>query len=166
MKKFLFVCAILFIANLGCKKNNLGGGGLCACSPERGPELNLVVKSSTGTDLLDEKITGAYSKDKIKVFQKTADGKETPVVFAVRPPFSYGDEKFNFNTIYVSLNFLRTSTNDKFYLKLGDDKIYELSLSLNESKYDLSKLLIDNKEIEKDKSNIANYVTVFYLTAL
>lgn len=164
MKKFLFVCAILFIANLGCKKTNIDGGGLCACSPARAPELNLVVKSKTGGDLLDEKIAGAYSKDKIKLYQKSADGKETPVNFSIRPPFSYDNEKFNFNMIFVSLNFLRNSTNTKFYLKLGDDKLYELSLSLNDGKYDLSKLLIDNKEIEKDKGSVSKYVTIFYLT--
>lgn len=164
MKKFLFICAILFIANLGCKKNNIGGEGICACSPVSEPELRLVVKSSTGTDLLNEKITGAYSKDEIKVFQKSADGKETLVNFSIRPPFSYGEEKFNFNSLLVGLNFLKNTTNSKILLKLGDSKLYELSFALNEGKYDITKLMIDNKEAEKGEGTVNNYVRIFYLT--
>lgn len=164
MKKFLFICAILFIANLGCKKNNIGGEGICACSPISEPELRLAIKSSTGTDLLDEKITGTYSKDEIKVFQKSADGKETPVSFSIRPPFSYGEEKFNFNSLLVGLNFLKNSTNSKILLKLGDSKLYELSFALNEGKYDITKLMIDNKEAEKGEGTVNNYVRIFYLT--
>lgn len=166
MKKFLFVCAILFIANLGCKKNNIGGGGLCACSPITEPELKLVIKSSTGTDLLNDKIAGAYSKDEIKVFQKLADGTETPVNFSIRPPFSYGEEKFNFNSLFVGLNFLRNSKDTKILLKLGDSKPYELSFALNEGMYDINKLLIDDKEAESDNGTVSKYLRIFYLTEL
>jgi hypothetical protein len=164
MKKFLFVCAILFIANLGCKKNNIGGGGLCACSPITEPELKLVIKSSTGADLLNDKIAGAYSKDEIKVFQKSADGTETPVNFSIRPPFSYGEEKFNFNSLFVGLNFLRNSKDTKILLKLGDSKPYELSFALNEGMYDINKLLIDDKEAESDNGTVSKYLRIFYLT--
>lgn len=164
MKKFLFVCAIIFIANLGCKKNNIGGGGLCACSPIVEPELHLVVKNKAGNDLLSDKIAGAYSKEDIKVFQKTPDGKETPVNFTVRPPFSYGDEKFNFSSLMVGLNFLRNSAGSKILLKLGDSKSYELSFALNEGMYDINKLLIDNKEAEKDNGKVSTFVRIFYLT--
>lgn len=164
MKKFLFVCAILFIANLGCKKNNIGGGGLCACSPITEPELKLVIKSSTGTDLLNDKIAGAYSKDEIKVFQKLTDGTETPVNFSIRPPFSYGEEKFNFNSLFIGLNFLRNSKDTKILLKLGDSKPYELSFALNEGMYDINKLLIDDKEAESDNGTVSKYLRIFYLT--
>jgi len=164
MKKILLICAVLFAASLGCKKNNIGGGGLCACSPVTEPELKLVIKSSTGTDLLNDKIAGAYSKDQIKVFQKSANGTETPVNFSIRPPFSYGEEKFNFNSLFVGLNFLRNSTNTKILLKLGDSKTYELSFALNEGMYDINKLLIDDKEAESDNGTVSKYLRIFYLT--
>jgi hypothetical protein len=165
MKKIIIVCVILFIANVGCKKTNIDGGGLCACSPVTAPELNLVIKNTAGDDLLNDKTAGAYSKDKIELFRKDGNGNIVPLNFSIRPPFSYGNEKFNFNLLTVpSISYLQTSDNNIVYLKLGEGKLHELSLQLNQGKYDLEKLLIDNKAAAKDTGNVAKYASIFYLT--
>lgn len=165
MKKILLVCVVLFITSVACKKENIGGGGLCACSPITGPELNLVIKNNAGDDLLSDKTVGYYSKDKIQLFRKDENGKVIPIDFAIRPPFSYGDEKFMYNSLFAAANiFLKKDNNNIIYLKLGEGKIYELKLSFNQQKYDVDKLLIDNKEAEKAQGNVVKYVTIFYLT--
>jgi|GEM_PF-698799 len=166
MKKFILVCAILFIANAGCKKMNVdGGGGLCGCSPARtGPQLNLVIKNAAGDDLLDNKSAGAYTKDKIELFRKDADGKVIPILFAIRPPFSYGDEKFKFNQLTTfEMSHIKSSSNNVIYLKLAD-KTYELTLQTKENPYLLDRVLIDQKEAERDSGTVAKYTVIFYLS--
>ncbi|WP_442588255.1 hypothetical protein ACSBL2_19635 [Pedobacter sp. AW31-3R] len=166
MKKFIFICAILFIAGVGCKKMNIDGGALCGCSPiSNGPDFKLVIKNEAGEDLLNEKTTGAYTKDKITFFRKDESGKKVPINFAIRPSFSYGDEKFDDYQLYTNdvFHFLKKD-NKVAYLKLGDGKEYELSLELEEGKYTVSKLFIDQIEAEKATGNITNYAQIFYLT--
>ncbi|CAM3672658.1 hypothetical protein MUGA111182_02450 [Mucilaginibacter galii] len=163
MKKILFICTILFIASVACKKENVGGGGLCACSPIQVPTLNLVIKNSLGGDLLSDKITGYYEKSKIQITRKDAAGKVTAVDFNIRPPFSYGNEKFNYNYLLIPVGFLQAA-DDTLYLKLGDNKTYEIKVMLNQQKYDPDKITIDGKVVEKDKGTIANYTTLFYIT--
>ena len=159
MKKFLIALTVLFIVNVGCKKENIGGGRLCGCSPVVGPELNLTIKTSAGADLLSSQTIGAYTKDKISLFRKDADGKEIVVGFDIRPPFDYGNNKFTFNSLHVYLSGITPA--DPLYLKLGS-KVYTLNIQV--ATYMLDKLLIDSKEAEKDKTTLANYMTMFYLT--
>lgn len=164
MKKFILICAILFVVNVGCKKMNVGGEGLCACSPITGPELNLVVQNAAGLDLLASTNTGSYTKEKIELYRKDSEGKVVPLNFGIRSPFSYGDEKFSKNFLF-SNDLRSTSTNGSsiLFLKLGD-KVYELNLVFNKEKFDVDRLLIDNKEVEKDKGTVSNYLSIFYLT--
>ena len=161
MKKFLIALTVLFIVNVGCKKEDIGGGRLCGCSPVVGPELNLVVKSGAGDDLLNNQTIGAYAKDKISVFRKDAAGKEIIVNFDIRPPFDYGNSKFTFNSLHVYLSGI-TATDNTLYLKLGTGKVYTLNIQVATNKLD--KLLIDSKEAEKDKTALANYMSMYYLT--
>jgi len=163
MKKILLISMVLFVASVACKKENVGGGGLCACSPVQVPSLNLVIKNSAGTDLLSDKTTGYYNKSKIEVNRRDAAGKVTAVDFAIRPPFAYGNEKFMYNQLYIPVSFLQT-TDNLIYLKLGNGKTYKLKIVLNQDKYTLNKLLIDDQEAVKDNGNVAKYATVFYLT--
>jgi hypothetical protein len=156
---------LLFIFNVGCKKENVGGGGLCACSPVRGPELNLVIKNSEGDDLLSDKTVGSFTKDNIGVYRTDADNKVIPIDFAIRPAFSYGDEKFNFNSLHVgNLFFLQKTTAGIIYLQLGNKEIIELHLQLNEGKYTVEKLLIGHEEAVKDTGTVSKYADIFYLT--
>ena len=165
MKKFLIMCAILFIANVGCKKTNIGGGRLCGCSPVVGPQLNLVIRNSAGEDLLNDKTARAYSKDKIEFFMKDGNGKVVPISFGIRPPFSYSDGKFNFNTLFSdAIGVMQESTDKVIYLKLGSGGLHELKFTVNAHKLDMEKLLIDDKEPERAKSNAANFPLIFYLT--
>jgi hypothetical protein len=163
MKKILFVCMVIFIASVACKKEDVGGGGLCACTVLAAPSLNLVIKNSAGSDLLSDKTTGYYEKSKIQITRKDASGKVSVVDFNIRAPFSYGNEKFNYNYLNIPISFLQAADNT-VYLKLGDGKTYELKITLNEQKYGLEKVLIDNKEVEKDQGNVAKYTTIYYLT--
>jgi hypothetical protein len=165
MKKFLIISILLFIINVGCKKENVGGGNLCACSPARGPELNLVIKNNAGGDLLNDKTTGAYIKDQIAVYRKDGNSKIIPMDFAIRPAFSYGDQKFGFNSLYLgNLNFLQKTPAEVVYLKLGEKEAQELHIQLNQGKYAVEKLLIDQKEAVKDSGAVAKYADIFYLT--
>ena len=161
MKKFLVACLILFVANVGCKKMNVGGERLCGCSPVTPPELNLVIKNSTDADLLSDKTAAAYTKDQIQFYRKDAEGKELPLNFNIRTPFQYDNKQFKFHSLVLSLHFL-DGKNDTFYLKLGT-KLYQLQIALTENKYDPDKLLIDGKEAPKD-ADLAKYTRIFYLT--
>jgi hypothetical protein len=64
----------------------------------------------------------------------------------------------------AGIGYLQKSVDSIIYLKLGEGKLYELNLQLNQGKYSIEKLLIDNKVAEKDTSNVAKYATIFYLT--
>ena len=164
MKKFLIISTLLFIVSVGCKKENVGGGGLCACSPVRGPEVNLVIKNTNGGDLLNDNTTGSYTKDRIAVYRKDGNGNVIPMDFAIRPGFSYGNEKFNFNTLFLgNLTFLQKSPADVIYLKLGEKEAGELRLQLNQEKYEVEKVMIGNEEVVKDSGTVSRYAAVFYL---
>lgn len=164
MKKFFIISFLLFIINMGCKKENIGGSGLCACSPVRGPELNLVIKNTLGIDLLNEKTTGAYTKDRIEVYRKGGNSKMIPIDFTIRPGFAYGDQKFTFNFLNLgNLGFLQKSTAGIIYLKLGDQEAKELRLQLNQGKYAVEKLIIGDTEAMKDSGAVAKYADIFYL---
>lgn len=165
MKKFALALALLFIVNMGCKKMNIDGGGLCGCSPISGPRLNLVIRNAAGDDLLSSNTTGAFTKDKIQFFRKDSEGKMTTVLFGIREPLSYGDEKFRYNTLTVSdLRYTNDSSKDMIYLKLGDNQPYEISLELKlMGQYSVQKIFIDQKEAEKDTGNVSKYESVFYL---
>ena len=162
MKKFLIVCMILFTAGVGCKKMDYGGGDLCACSPIEAPGLNLVIKNSAGDDLLSEKTVGAYTKDNIQLFRKDVNGKVIPINFSIRPPSTFGEQKFNFNFLYApELNSLQTQTDKTVYLKLGGGEPYELLLDL--SKPGEGSLFINKKAAEREKGAVSLYLPIFYL---
>jgi hypothetical protein len=165
MKKFILVCAILFIANVGCKKMNLDGGGVCGCLPIEGPEFNLVIKNSAGDDLLSSSTAGPYSKDNIQMYRKDNEGKMIPILFAIRPPFSYGDEKFKYNFLYTTnIRISANTQTDHIYLKLGNDQPYEMTLHLKSNgRLSVQRLLIDQKETEKEADNLSKYASFFYL---
>ena len=162
MKKFLIVCAILFIAGVGCKKMDYDGSNPCGCSPIEPPGLNLVIKNTAGDDLLNEKTVGAYAKDNIQLFIKEVNGKETPINFNIRPSSAFGDEKFNFNLLSSwGFYFLPKQANKTVYLKLGDSEPYELLLDL--SKPAEASLLINKKAAEREKSGVGRSLPIFYL---
>ncbi|MGY3212979.1 hypothetical protein [Mucilaginibacter sp. HD30] len=164
MKKFLFVCFVIFVAGVGCKKTNIGGGRLCGCSPIQQPELMLVIKNAAGVDLLSDKNIGYYAKNNIQVFKKDANGNAVQLDFYIRPTFSYGNENFRFNTLFVNgLSTIRQS-GESIFLKLGSDPAYELKLQFNGTQPKIDKLLINNNEAEKDNGTVAQYANIFYLT--
>jgi hypothetical protein len=165
MKKFILVCVILFIANVGCKKMNIDGGGACGCSPvQAGLQLNLVINNGAGDDLLNDKVAGAYTRDKIELYRKDSGGKAIPIIFAIRPPFSYGDEKYKFSQLSsFDSTYVPNSAGSVIYLKLGD-KTYELTMQAKPNSYTIDRVLIDQKEAEKDNGTVAKYSTIFYLT--
>lgn len=162
MKKTLFALVILFIANIACKKIT-NDGNTCACSPMRGPELYLSVKSSAGVDLLNSKNTGAYTKDQIQFYQKDVTGKVTQLTFFIREPFSYGDNKFSNYSLYAPVSFLQSISDNIVYLKLNQ-KEYKLNIQLAQTKADVDQLKIDDKTATKDTGNLSKYLNMFYLT--
>ena len=164
MKKILIAFIALFVINLGCKKMS-DVDRLCACSlVSNQPYLSLVIKNNNGNDLLNATTAGAFTKEKIQLYRKDASGAIKQIDFAIRPSFSYGtNQLFNYNQLVsVEIAILAKSINDTFYLKLGDDKLYELNLNINNAK--LEKLLIDQQEAPVEiagKSN-SNYVNTIY----
>lgn len=162
MKKILIILAVLFIANLGCKKiDEDNGGGLCACSPVAYPYMSLVVKNTSGDDLLNSTTANFFSKDQVQLFSKDINGVIKQINFAIRPPFSYGSQKFNFNQIFSEdIVVAAKTTNQTLYLKLGNAEPKELSLTVGNSK--VEKLFIDKKEMPIDVA-LSAYNLIFYL---
>lgn len=156
MKKVLIAFVALYVINLGCKKID-DVDRLCACSPiSNASYLSLVIKNSNGDDLLSASAAGAFTKEKIQLYRKDANGEIKSIDFKIRPPFPYGtNESFNYNQLVsMEIAILAKSINDTFYLKLGDDKLYELNLKMNNMK--LEKLLIDQKETPLENATSGN----------
>lgn len=150
MKKILFALLVLFIANVGCKKTGIDGGGLCACSPVTQPGMAFLIKDANGTDLLNPKTTGYFEKTKIQLYAKDANNTIKQVNFDIRQPFSYTN---NLTVSYYQLSSseimsVAKSAGLKFYLKLGEAKLYEINLKVNN--YFVEKVTVDNVEISKE----------------
>jgi hypothetical protein len=158
MKKFILVFLAIFIAGAACKKP------LCGCSPIQQPELVLVIKSAAGSDLLNDKNLGAYAKNNIQLFKKDASGNAMQLDFYIRPPFSYGNENFSFNTLYANGLSAIKQSGESIYLKLGSEPACELKLQFNNTLPKIDKLFINDNEAEKDAGTVVKYVDIFYLT--
>ena len=167
MKKFLIALTLIIVANLGCKKEEIGETGPCACSPMSYPYLSLVVKNAVGEDLLNSKISGSFVTSQIKLYMVEANGATKSIDFVVRPPFSYGSNQFTFHQLHsqqiVSLTALATT--GVFYLKLGDLPPYKLSLKIATTIPKVGKLLINDKEAAVETGSLQNYSdgNIFYL---
>lgn len=163
MKKILIVLSLLFIINLGCKKENVGGGGLCACSLLAPPPLSLVIKSSADVDLLNPKTTGYFDKNQIQLFAKDANNVVKQISFEIRPPFTYAaNQKLDYYQLTSSeIPYLAKSLEQTFYLKLGDSKLYELNLKVTENM--VEKLLIDKTAAPKEiQTGTGSYLESIY----
>lgn len=166
MKKFLIVLAIIIAANIGCKKIDIDGGGLCACSPISYPSLNLVVKNASGADLLNAKTPGSFAVNQIQLYLVESNGNKKNINFSLRPPFSYGADQYVYYQIYSEqIITLTTSATSNFYIKLGDNREYKLNLQLNSTTKRLEKLLIDDVQANVEAGPVANYVNgkIFFL---
>lgn len=150
MKKILIVLMVIFIANLGCKKANVGGEGLCACSVLSGPPLVLVIKDSADVDLLNPKTTGYLDKNQIQLYSKDANNEIKQITFEIRPPFSYSNnQKLDYYQLTsYQLPTLSKSIDNTFYLKLGENKLFEINMKVNKNM--VEKLLIDKAEAPKE----------------
>ncbi|KQC02250.1 hypothetical protein [Pedobacter sp. Hv1] len=163
MKKVLLAFVALFVLNLGCKKIS-DVDRLCACSPiSNVPYLSLVIKNNNGGDLLSATTAGAFAKEQIQLYRKDANGEIKQLEFRLRPPFAYGtNQLFNYSQLVsMEIALSAKSINDTFYLKLGDNQLYELNLKVNEMK--IEKLLINQQEAPLENSTTGNaYVgTIF-----
>jgi len=165
MKKFLLALFIVFLANLGCKKLDKSDGGVCACSPAYEPTLVLVVKNAAGADMLNPATPGHFENNNIQLYS-VEGGIQKKLNFYVRTPFSYGNDKFNFYQLHSSEIIRQFATNNKeVYLKLGNNASMKVSLELiTDTKFEITKLLIDNKEATAEQGNVKAYVqNLFYL---
>ncbi|RZK60629.1 MAG: hypothetical protein EOO91_00635 [Pedobacter sp.] len=168
MKKFIVAFTVLFVVIFGCKKiDENNGGGLCACSPVQSTiYLNLVVKNTFGEDLLNSTTTGSVSQSQIQLYSKDANGVIKQISFSIRPPFSYGTDKFNYYQLFSQeIAILAKSTDNTYYLKLGNQAAYELNLEVNGSMNKVEKVLIDKKEAPKEVGKVAtDYgMNIYYL---
>jgi len=166
MKKFLIALAVIIIANFGCKKEEIGEKGPCACSPMTYPYLSLVIKNAGGEDLLNSKTSGYFAPSQVKLYLVEANGTIKNIDFGVRPPFTYGSSLFTFHQLYSQrIVTLTASTAGIFYLKLGDHQPYKLSLKLNAPMQKIDKLLINDKEAVVETGTLQNYSdgNIFYL---
>ncbi|WP_316845710.1 hypothetical protein [Pedobacter psychrodurus] len=163
MKKILIVLMVIFIANLGCKKAGVGGGGLCACSPITNNPLILVIKNSTDVDLLNPKTTGYFDKNQIQLYSKDNNNAIKQINFDIRQPFNYNNtQKIDYYQLTSGeITYLATSMEHTFYLKLGDSKPYELNLKVNNNL--VEKLLIDKTEAPREIQQVTNsYIDSIY----
>ncbi len=162
MKKFLLAFAIIFVVNLSCKKEAL----LCGCSPVEAPSIYLSIKDATGKDLLNTANTGAFAQNDIQLFTLDANGNTKPVSFLIRPPFSYGNNKFEEYSIYSQQLFAMAQTsNTVFYLKTGNRSSVELAFTIDQTTKKIEKLTVDKKEASRENGALASYLpALFYLT--
>lgn len=166
MKKFLIALTLIILANLGCKKEEIGETGPCACSPISYPYLSLVIKNAVGEDLLNSKTIGSFSTSEIKLYTVEANGTIKNIDFGVRPPFSYGSNQFTFYQLYSQqIVALMASTTGVFYLKLADLPPYKLSLKVSSTIPKVEKLLINDKEATVETGPLQGYAdgNIFYL---
>lgn len=162
MKKFLITLSVIFIVSLGCKKENIGGGGLCACSVLPEPILGLVIKNSAGQDLLNAKTAGYFDKSKIQLYSKDANNVITQIRFDIYEPFTYRNtqkmEYYQLSSYEIALK--SKGIENTFYLKLGD-KVYEINLKANNKA--VEKLLIDKTEAPRElPDNQDQYLNSIY----
>lgn len=163
MKKFIIACLVIFTASIACKKEDIGGGGLCACSPTAETSLQLAVKNAAGQDLLDTKLSGSYTEKQIQLFQKDGNGNIKQIEFMISAPIAFDSQKFDFYQIRSShiVALAQQNAAQVFYLKLGDREPLEISLSVNVAKRKIEKLVIDKKEIPAVSGSISNYLSLF-----
>ncbi|WP_440792816.1 hypothetical protein [Pedobacter sp. 22226] len=121
--------------------------------------MSLVIKNAADQDLLDTKNTGAFTKDKIQLYYKEANGNTKQINFFIRPPFSYGSDQFKFSQVY-SEEIVAVSNNkdNTLFLKLGDNVPYELKLQMNSTKSKVEKLTIDDKEAPAENGKVSTYL--------
>ncbi|SFG90020.1 hypothetical protein [Pedobacter insulae] len=166
MKKFLIAFAIIIVAHLGCKKQEIGERGPCACSPLSYPYLSLVIKNAAGEDLLNLKTNNSFTVNHIKLYVLDANGQTKNVDFGIRPPFSYGSNQFTFHQLHAqNIVALTASTNGTFYLQLGDRTPYKLNLKLNTTTSKIEKLLVNEVEAPIENGSLQGYTdgNIFYL---
>jgi len=149
MKKFLAAFLLIFIVNLGCKKMDVGGGGLCACSILPQPILSLLIKNSANADLLNSATTGYFDKSKIQFYYKDANNVIKQLNFGISQPFTYANDLkvTDYQLVSYEIGTLAKSI-DTFYLKLGDGIVYEVKLKVNNTI--IEKLMINNVELSKE----------------
>ena len=165
MKKFLAVLAIVFLANLGCKKLD-DNDGLCACSPVTEPTVALVVKNAAGADMLNPATQGYFTNANIQLYYQENGGALKQLNFYVRPSFSYGSDKFNHYQLHTTEIIKHIAVNNhSFYLKLGSNNPLKLDFELKTNeKYKVIKLLVDNMEAPAETGTVAAYVpNIFYI---
>lgn len=165
MKKFLAVLAIVFLANLGCKKLDVNDG-LCACSPVTEPTVVLVVKNAAGADMLNPATNGYFTNSNIQLYYQESGGLLKQLNFYVRPSFSYGSDKFNYYQLHTT-DILKNvvANNRSFYLKLGNNNPLKLDFELKATeKYKVIKLLVNDVEAQAETGAVAAYVpNIFYV---
>lgn len=160
MKKVLIVFALMFMINVGCKKI-IDTNPVCACSPIQASFLSLVIKDSSGADLLNPATPGYLNKEKgqIQLYTKDANNAVKQITFGIRQPFSYGSDKFTFYQLTSDeISALAKSIDQAFYLKLGDDKLLELNLEVKNIK--IEKLLVNKVEAPFEHPTPSNFTYV------
>lgn len=166
MKKFLIVCFLLFTVSVACKKENVGGDGLCACSLLAAPTLQLAVMGNEGKDLLNTTVSGSYSEGQIQLYRKDNLGNVKPIQFKIREPFKAGADQFNYYQIesVEIISLANQNANQVFYLKLGSRAPLEISMTIQQDKRLIAKLLIDKKEVPVVNDNIAKFGNLYAIS--
>ncbi len=166
MKKFLIVCFLLFTVSVACKKENVGGDALCACSLMAAPTLQLAVMGNEGKDLLNTTISGAYGEGQIQLYQKDNAGNMKQIQFRIKAPFNAGNEKFGYYQIESAeiIALVNQNANQVFYLKLGSRAPLEISMSMQQDKRLINKLLIDKKEVAVVSDYIAKFGNLYAIS--
>jgi len=167
MKKILFVLFVVFVANLGCKKMDTGGG-LCACSPVQTPPILLVIKGANGVDMLNPATNGSFASSNIKLYYQNGT-TEQQIEFNINQPFAVGNsttEKVEFYQLRSSylLDLLSSKNPPNIYIKLGNGTPRQLKATMvSGQKYKVDKLLVNDVEATGETGAVKNIVpNIFY----
>jgi hypothetical protein len=109
---------------------------------------------------------GSFAQSQIQLYAKDAIGNIKQINFYIRSPFSYGNDKFNYNQLMSDeIATLAKSIDNTFYLKLGNQNPYEINLQVNSNFRKVEKVLIDKKEAPAETGKVAtDYgMNIYYL---
>jgi len=136
MRKLLFVCILLLLSGVSCKR-------ICACSPSQA-YLFLAIRNASNQDVFNPSTNGHYTKDDILLYTEGLNGQINPVRFYLNPPMAerLSDYQIRVETIAAVVN-----SSPVVYLKLKNQNLYTLNITISKDGRKIERFLIDGKAI-------------------
>ncbi len=161
MKKFLILFSLIITLNFSCKEYDKA----CGCYNPVPLTFNLVVKNTTGGDLLNPALSGYYAKDEIKLYREESNGSHTSLAFQVTPPIPSGSTKLDYYKITSSalISLVQAKMATSVFLQFKDEEPYRVDVSYEQRNNRLI-LSLAGFDIPKDENMLPYLNALFYFT--